>query len=61
MTWEMARVATANDRQEQIRLPGAPMGLVLANITLPNAAGDFERHIAWLEKFVPEYMDEEFD
>lgn len=47
-TFEMARIVVANDRQEQLRLPGAPMGLVAMNMMLPNQDGDLERHHAWL-------------
>lgn len=47
-TFEMARVVVANDRQEQLRLPGAPMGLVQMGLMLPNREGDLERHHTWL-------------
>lgn len=50
-TWEHARVATANDRQEQLRLPGAPMGLVQVGIMLPNKPGDLDRHHHWLDHY----------
>ena len=49
-TWEMARTAVSNDRQEQLRLPGAPMGLVGAGYMPANAEGDLERHWAWLDE-----------
>lgn len=49
-TFEMARVVVANDRQEQLRLPGAPMGLVYQGLMQPNADGDLERHHAWLRE-----------
>lgn len=45
----MARVAVGNERSDQYRLPGAPMGLVLAHIVRPSAPGDFETHLAWLK------------
>ena len=48
MTWVAARTAVGNDRQEQLRLPGAPMGLVKAGLTKPSKPGDFDRHVAWL-------------
>ena len=28
LNWEQARIAVANDRSEQYRMPGVPMGLV---------------------------------
>lgn len=49
LDFEMARVAVGNDRQEQYRLPGAPMGLVKVGIMAPSAPGDLERHHAWLD------------
>ena len=48
-TWNMARTAVGNDRQEQYRLPGAPMGLVYSGLMRPNAEGDLERQHAWLK------------
>ncbi len=51
MTFQMARVAVANDRQEQYRLPGAPMGLVKLGLVRPSAPGDMEAQHAWLKKF----------
>jgi hypothetical protein len=47
-TWEMARTVVANDRQEQLRLPGAPMGLVQMGLMRPSQEGDLDRHHAWL-------------
>jgi hypothetical protein len=47
-TWDMARTAVANDRQEQLRLPGAPIGLVQRGMMRPNETGDLERHHKWL-------------
>lgn len=49
LTWDMARTAVGNDRQEQLRMPGVPMGLVKTGIVRPSAEGDFERHVEWLE------------
>ncbi len=43
-----ARIAVGNDRQEQFRLPGVPLGLVKAGLVRPSKAGDLERHLAWL-------------
>jgi hypothetical protein len=45
-----ARIAVGNDRQEQYRLPGVPMGLVMVGYVRPSKKGDFEKHLAWLEK-----------
>lgn len=47
-----ARIAVGNDRQEQLRLPGAPLGLVYHRLVQPCAPGDLERHSAWLERRV---------
>lgn len=49
LAWDHARVAVANDRQEQYRMPGIPMGLVQAKLMKPSAPGDLEAQIAWLE------------
>jgi hypothetical protein len=49
LTWDMARHAVANDRREQLRLPGAPLGLIGMGLMQPNAEGDLQRHWAWLE------------
>ena len=46
----MARIAVGNDRREQLRLPGAPIGLVYSNIVRPCAKGDLEEHLKWLER-----------
>lgn len=47
-TWAMARTVVANDRQEQLRLPGAPMGLVYMGYMRPCEDGDLDRHHEWL-------------
>ena len=49
MEWPECRIAVANDRQEQYRLPGAPMGLVSAGYMRPSAPGDLEDQHRWLE------------
>lgn len=49
-TFEHARIAVANDRQEQYRLPGVRMGLVLAGYTQPSKPGDLDDQIAWLDR-----------
>jgi hypothetical protein len=45
----MARIAVGNDRQEQYRLPGVPLGLVAQHYVRPSKAGDLKRHHAWLD------------
>jgi len=49
-TFEMARIAVANDRQEQYRLPGVSMGLVMAGWVRPSKPGDLEDQHAWLDR-----------
>lgn len=46
-----ARIAVGNDRQEQYRMPGFPVG-VFVNLGLMarNAPGDLERHHQWLDQ-----------
>jgi hypothetical protein len=48
--FEMARIAVGNDRQEQYRAPGLPLGLVQAKLMRPSAPGDFEEQLAWLKR-----------
>jgi len=50
-TWEMARVAVANDFQERIRLPGTRLGLAMVGIVEPSKKGDMERHHRWLDHY----------
>ena len=50
LTWEQARIAVANDRQEQLRLPGMPIGLVASGLVRPSMPGDMEKHHAWLKE-----------
>lgn len=50
MTFEMARIVVGNDRQEQYRLPGAPMGLVRDGLVRPSKPGDLEAQHEWLER-----------
>lgn len=47
LTFDMARIATGNDREEQFRLPGAPMGLVGKGIMRPCEQGDLTRIVYW--------------
>lgn len=48
-TWfVMARVAVGNDRLEQERLPGMPMGLVYFGLLAPSRRGDLQKHLDWL-------------
>ena len=51
--WDANRIVTGNDRQEQLRLPGAPMGLVYSGIMTPSEPGELESHNAWLNEVVP--------
>ena len=46
----MARIAVGNDRQEQYRMPGAVMGLVMYGPVAPSEPGDLDAHHAWLDK-----------
>ena len=48
-----ARIAVGNDRREQLRMPGMPMGLVKSGHMRSNDPGDFALHLAWLEENVP--------
>lgn len=50
LNFKQARVAVGNDRQEQYRLPGAPMGLVLAGIAAPAQEGDLDDQLDWLDR-----------
>lgn len=50
MDFPMARVAVGNDRSDQYRLPGAPMGLVLEGWMRASKPGEFERHLAWMAR-----------
>ena len=47
-TWAMGRTAVGNDRQEQYRLPGMPMGLVKMGLVRASQPGDLEKHHEWL-------------
>ena len=47
-TWAMARTAVGNDRHEQYRLPGFPMGLVKLGIVRPSQPGDMDKQHDWL-------------
>lgn len=49
MTFEMARIAIGNDRQDQYRLPGIPMGTVMMGFTKPSRDGDLADQHAWLD------------
>lgn len=58
-TFEMARIATGNCRQESLRLPGLAMGLVMAGYMRASQEGDFDRHHAWLDRVLPSEPDED--
>lgn len=49
LTWGMARLAVANDRQESFRLPGIAIGLVQMQLMRGCKQGDLEQHQEWLE------------
>lgn len=49
LTWEMLRLAVGNDRREQLRLPGAPMGLVLSGLQ-PSEPGELDTHRRWTDR-----------
>jgi hypothetical protein len=46
----MARIAVGNDRQEQYRLPGAPMGLVKAGFVKASKKGDLQAQWDWMDR-----------
>ena len=43
----MARVAVGNERCDQLRLPGAPMGLVGMGVVRPSKEGDLLSLFGW--------------
>ena len=51
LSWVMARVAVGNDRLEQYRLPGVPMGLAHPSFNLVRTSmpGDLQEIHAWLD------------
>lgn len=53
-TFDQARTVIGNDRQEQLRLPGAPLGTVQLGITRPSQEGDLGKHLRWLDEALPE-------
>ena len=59
MTWRMLRLAVGNDRREQYRLPGVPMGLCLDGAVAVSEKGDWELHLAWLKKHGLGWEEEE--
>lgn len=50
LDWDMMRIAVANDRSTQYRMPGAPMGLVLEGWVQPSVQGEFEEHLRWMTR-----------
>lgn len=54
----MARIAVGSDREDQLRLPGVPTGLVAAGFVRVSKAGDFEAHMAWLDEIFPKRFAE---
>lgn len=55
----MARIAVGNCRQEQLRLPGVPLGLVQTGHVRPSEEGDLEKHHAWMDLTGISKIDEE--
>jgi hypothetical protein len=55
LTWEMARIAVGNDRQEKLRLPGAPIGLPYVRAATQK---DIDRLHAWQDEVLPEETSE---
>jgi hypothetical protein len=56
LTWEQARVAVANDRQESLRLPGVALGLIGYGYVRMSQEGESERHHDWLDTVFPERL-----
>ena len=54
--WPQTRLVIGNDRAEQMRLPGAPMGLVKLRYMRASVPGEFEAHHKWLDKVLPPRM-----
>ena len=52
LTFPMARVCVGNDRQEQLRLPGVPMGLAHPSVSLirVNQGDALTDHHAWMDR-----------
>lgn len=50
LDWEQARTAVGNERSEQYRAPGMPMGLVALGYVRPSRPGDLEEQMEWIEK-----------
>ena len=50
MTWAMCRVAVGTDRQEQLRMPGMPMGLCYDGTVALSEDGDLKLHLAWMDR-----------
>ena len=55
----MARIAVGNDRQEQYRLPGVPMGLAMDGQIRKSKPGDLEDQHAWLDRMQWFHIDKE--
>ena len=50
MTWQMCRVAVGNDRRDQYRMPGLPMGLVYLGYVSASVEDDLDRHHEWMDE-----------
>ena len=55
LSFTMARLAVAETRREQFRIPGEPLGLVGDGIVRCNAPGDFDKHWSWLSVQFPDH------
>jgi hypothetical protein len=55
ISFTAARVAVAETRREQFRIPGIPLGLVGDGIVRCNMPGDFEKHWEWLRVQFPNH------
>ena len=49
-TFEMARIAVGNDRQESLRLLGAPLGLIYEGWMRASQPGELTLHHAWMNR-----------
>jgi hypothetical protein len=58
-SWEHARTAMSNHRQESLRLPGVKIGLGMVGART-SEEGEFDKHHDWLDEVVPEDLGEEW-
>jgi hypothetical protein len=60
INFTMARIAVGNERQEQLRSPGAPTRLASNGILRPSRKGDLLRHAKWLSIYVTPWVRARF-